>query len=65
MVARSPEEYVRIAAGLAGDLKRLGEIRAALRGTMKKSALMDAAGVTRNLEAAYREAWREWCARPR
>jgi hypothetical protein len=32
---------------------------------MQESALLDAVGFTRNLEAAYRRIWTVWCAGPR
>jgi predicted O-linked N-acetylglucosamine transferase (SPINDLY family) len=63
LVAHTPEEYLRIAAGLAGDPARLGHIRAGLRQRMTGSPLMDAARFARGFEAAFREMWRAWCAR--
>jgi predicted O-linked N-acetylglucosamine transferase (SPINDLY family) len=64
LVAYSPEEYVNLAVRLAGDLPRLRELRKSLRGRMQASPLMNAARFARNVEAAYREAWRRWCAQP-
>jgi predicted O-linked N-acetylglucosamine transferase (SPINDLY family) len=61
--ANTPEEFVAIAAALAGDLARLSELRRALRECMQSSPLMDAPRFARNIEAAYREMWRRWCAR--
>ncbi|HMD54065.1 MAG TPA: tetratricopeptide repeat protein [Phycisphaerae bacterium] len=61
LAARTPEEYVNIAAKLAGDLPRLKELRAALRPRMQTSPLMDAKRFARNVEAAYRDMWRKWC----
>jgi len=61
LVARDPEQYVRIAAGLANDLPRLSQLRATLRGRMQKCPLMDAPRFARHIEAAYREMWRRWC----
>ncbi|MGB8167957.1 MAG: tetratricopeptide repeat protein [Chthoniobacteraceae bacterium] len=60
--AKSEEEYVEIATALARDLSRLAGLRATLRARMKASPLLDAARFTRNLEAAYRGVWRQWCA---
>jgi predicted O-linked N-acetylglucosamine transferase (SPINDLY family) len=62
LIARTPEEYVRIARALACDLDRLANLRATLRGRMQASPLMDAPGFTRGIEAAYRQMWRQWCA---
>src|SRR5262249_43002692 len=63
LVAQDPDEYLATAAGLAGDTKRLTELRASLRERMRASPLMDAERFTRNLEAAYRQMWRTWCER--
>jgi predicted O-linked N-acetylglucosamine transferase (SPINDLY family) len=62
LVARTPEEYVRIAIALAQDLPRLAALRAALRERVKASPLMDGARFSHGVEAAYRTAWRRWCA---
>ena len=64
LVARDVEQYIRIAVELAGDLARLAELRAGLRERMQKSPLMDAPRFARNVEAAYRAMWRQWCATP-
>jgi protein O-GlcNAc transferase len=55
-------EYVRIARELANDSKRVAEIRGGLRERMKASALMDSKGFAMDVEKAYREMWRGWCA---
>jgi protein O-GlcNAc transferase len=62
LVAETPEEYIRIATGLAGDLPRLAGLRRTLRVRMQASPLMDAPKFARNVEAAYRQMWRNWCA---
>jgi predicted O-linked N-acetylglucosamine transferase (SPINDLY family) len=62
LAASDPEQYVRVAAELAGDAKRLGELRRTLRARMEASPLMDAPRFARNVEAAYRQMWRNWCA---
>ena len=60
-VAHNADQFVAIATGLAQDRSRLAELRATLRERMKTSPLMDGAGFARNMEAAYRRAWRRWC----
>jgi len=61
LVARSAEEYVSIAAGLAADSDTLRALRVTLRPEMKASSLFDAATHTRELEAAFRVMWQRWC----
>ena len=63
LIARSWEEYVDVALGLAADLPALAQLRATLRQRVSASPLLDAAAFTRDLEQLYRGAWREWCAR--
>jgi predicted O-linked N-acetylglucosamine transferase (SPINDLY family) len=63
LIARTPDQYVQIVAELAGDLPRLAELRRTLRARMEASALMDGPRFARNVEAAYRQMWRIWCAR--
>lgn len=54
LAAWDDDAFVDIAAGLAGDLPRLGELRATLRARMEASPLMDAERFARDLEAAFR-----------
>ena len=61
LAAETPEEYVALAAGLAGDLPRLRELRRTLRERMSRSPLMDAGRFARHVESAYRQMWRRWC----
>jgi predicted O-linked N-acetylglucosamine transferase (SPINDLY family) len=63
LVAHDAEQYVRIAVDLANDLPRLSQLRATLRNRMQASPLMNAPRFARNVEAAYREMWRRWCAK--
>ena len=64
LVASTPQEYVRIALGLAGDWNRLDTLRRSMRARMLASPQMDAAGFARDMEAAYRQMWRNWCEKP-
>jgi predicted O-linked N-acetylglucosamine transferase (SPINDLY family) len=61
LIARSIDEYIEIAAGVAGDLRALALLRGQLRPRMASSPILDFAGFTRNLEDAYRRMWIEWC----
>jgi protein O-GlcNAc transferase len=61
LVAADVDQYQKIALELAGDLPRLSELRGSLRERMRGSPIMDAAGFARNVEAAYRKMWRDWC----
>lgn len=66
LVAKTPTEYVAIAAGLAADPGRLQALRASLRERMAVSPLTDGERYTAALEKLYRDIWRDWCAhRPR
>jgi predicted O-linked N-acetylglucosamine transferase (SPINDLY family) len=60
-IAKSREDYLRIAVELCGDLKGLAEIRGSLRERMRRSPLMDASQFARDVENAYRAMWRMWC----
>jgi predicted O-linked N-acetylglucosamine transferase (SPINDLY family) len=53
LLASSPEEYVRIAEELAGNLPRLAGLHSGLRGRMGRSPLLDSQRLARQLEAAY------------
>lgn len=55
LIASTPEQYIDIAACLAGDLPRLAALRASLRETMRRSPLMDEAGFTRAFEALLQD----------
>jgi protein O-GlcNAc transferase len=60
-IARTPEQFVGIAANLAGDLEELKSVRAGLREKMTGSVVMDGKFFMRNLEKAFREMWKTWC----
>jgi predicted O-linked N-acetylglucosamine transferase (SPINDLY family) len=61
LIAHTPEQFVEIAAKLAGDSARLSQLRAMLRAKMEQSPLMDSTRFARNIEAAYRSMWHKWC----
>ena len=61
-IARSADDYVRIAVDLAADQQRLSEWRAALRPRLELSPLRDEIGFTRTLEGVLRRMWQIWCA---
>ncbi len=60
-IADSPEQFVRIAANLAGDIPHLAALRLSLRDDLQRSPLMDAPRFARNMESAFRAMWRRWC----
>jgi len=60
-VAATPAEYLRLALAHAGATGRLEELRGTLRQRLRASPLMDEARFARDVEAAYRQAWRAWC----
>jgi predicted O-linked N-acetylglucosamine transferase (SPINDLY family) len=62
LAATTPEQFIEIAVRSAGDLPRLGELRRSLRDRMRNSPLMDCPRFTRNVEAAYRKMWEDYCA---
>jgi predicted O-linked N-acetylglucosamine transferase (SPINDLY family) len=61
LAADSDEKFQELALRLAGDLDRLEELRRSLRQRMLDSPLTNAKRFARNIEAAYREVWRNWC----
>jgi predicted O-linked N-acetylglucosamine transferase (SPINDLY family) len=61
LVTTAPDQYVDVAAKLAGDLDQLTRLRAGLRERMRASPLCDGVRFTRNLEAAYRSMWQRRC----
>lgn len=60
-VAQDRAGYVRIAVEKSRDLDALAETRKTLRGRMKHSPLTDGAAFARNMEAALRQCWQNWC----
>jgi predicted O-linked N-acetylglucosamine transferase (SPINDLY family) len=64
LAARDANEYIAIAAALAGDGARLAALRLGMRGRLDASPLRDAAGFVRDLEGAYHGMWEQWCVSP-
>jgi protein O-GlcNAc transferase len=62
LLAQDAEGYVRIAVQLACNPEKLAAMRAGLRSRMQASPLLDQSGFTRQLEAAYFDMWRTYCA---
>jgi predicted O-linked N-acetylglucosamine transferase (SPINDLY family) len=61
-VASDVDAYVALAAAKAKDLAGLAKLRAGLRARVAASPLGDGKGLARDLEAAFRSLWIEWCA---
>jgi predicted O-linked N-acetylglucosamine transferase (SPINDLY family) len=60
LATTTPREYVRCAVNLAQNFPRLSELRASLRSRMQQSPLMDGFQFARDVEAAYRQMWRQF-----
>ena len=60
LVAKTEQEYVDIAAGLALDPGCLKTVRTGLRERLQAGPLMDAQRFTAELEQAYRGMWQNW-----
>ena len=59
-VAQTQDEYILIAVAIAGNHPQLAATRAGLRAQMERGPLMDEAGFTRRVEAAYRQMFAKW-----
>ncbi len=56
-IANTPDQYVRIATELAGDVPHLAMLRRTLRSEMAGSPICDARQITRDLEGAFETMW--------
>ena len=63
LVARSPDEYCRIAAALAADPVALARRRAGQRDLMRSQRLINGIAGARDFESAIRGMWQEYCSR--
>jgi len=61
-VARDPQDFVERALARSADVAGLAGLRRTLRARLRASPLMDEPGFARDMEAAYRDLWRRWCA---
>ncbi len=61
LIAKTPDEFVKIAANLAADAPRLADLRQFLRARIESSPMMNAKKFARDIEAAYRNVWSVWC----
>ena len=60
-IAGNIDDFVDLAASLAGDLPRLASLRAGLRQRVAASPLCDGKRFAANLMAILRGVWRDWC----
>ncbi len=60
-VAADADDYVTKAISHTGDLQRLATLRSGLRQQVLASPIFDAPRFARNLEAALRGMWAQWC----
>lgn len=63
LIAKTHDEYLRLASELARDTDRLAALRAGLRQRLQASPLLDRAGFTREVESAFRNMWVRYCAK--
>ena len=62
-VAKTPDDYVRIATTLGADATRLHDLRATLRARVASSPIRDEKEFVRRVECAYLDAWDACAAR--
>jgi predicted O-linked N-acetylglucosamine transferase (SPINDLY family) len=62
LIAAAPEQYVERAIASAQDRDGLRTLRAGMRDRIRDSGLTDGARLAHEIETAYRDMWRRWCA---
>ena len=62
-ICPEPERFTGTALAAVKDLEKLSDLRSRLRGLMAASDFGDPLRYSRAVENAYREMWRNWCAR--
>jgi protein O-GlcNAc transferase len=60
--AETPADFVAACVALASNRSKLAADRLTARERLKASPLMDGLALAQSMEAAYRKAWRTWCA---
>ena len=65
LIARTPDEFVNIVASLATDIVALADLREKLRDRLLASPLMNAKAFATDLEDAFADMWRTYCANGR
>ena len=63
LIARTPEQYVSLAAEWAEQGDRIEQFRSNARDRMRASPLCKGREFTQGLEDAYRKMWQNWCAK--
>jgi protein O-GlcNAc transferase len=61
LIAQDRNHYMQIARQLAADPDRLTKLRSNLRQRVAESPLTNAKGFAQDVEAAFRQMWRQWC----
>lgn len=61
LVAKTEDEYVKLALQLGSDIPALSELRTSLRELMAKSPLCDGSKFTKHVESTYRNMWCRYC----
>ena len=58
LIAPTPDQYVSLAADLAGNSTKRANLRRNLRAQMSNSALMNGHRFAADIESAYRQMWK-------
>jgi predicted O-linked N-acetylglucosamine transferase (SPINDLY family) len=61
LICRRPKQFIQTAITLSQSQDRLIELRTTLRKKMQTSPLMNGKRFAKNVEAAYRTIWKNWC----
>nr|CAD1838623.1 unnamed protein product [Ananas comosus var. bracteatus] len=61
LIAKTEDEYVRLAVQLASNVSALQDLRLTLRDLMLRSPVCDGTKFVRGLESTYRNMWHRYC----